>query len=52
MSVAILVFGAGGSFIAGGDLKSLHERRDAMTAKEMSSVMRQALAVCEHSQVS
>ena len=29
MRVAILVYGAGGSFIAGGDLKALHERRDA-----------------------
>ena len=41
--IATLVYGVGGSFIAGGDLKDLHDQRDAATAREMSTLMRTAL---------
>ncbi len=40
---AVVLHGAGDSFISGGDLKALHHLRDTSIAREMSSLMRQSL---------
>lgn len=41
--IAIILNGAGGSFISGGDLKALHDQRDQAHAQEMSQLMRNTL---------
>lgn len=41
--IATIIYGVGGSFISGGDLKALHQNREAAAAKEMSRLMRRAL---------
>lgn len=41
--LAVILSGAGGAFISGGDLKALHNQRETKKAEEMSQLMRDTL---------